>query len=90
MEAIPIAVSSRNEVLSGLPLTWIGVGTLDLFCDEDIAYAERLRAANVACETMVVDGVFHGFDGIVADSAATQRFRESMFDEMRKVLAAPE
>ena len=54
-----------------------------------MAYAERLRASNVACETIVVDGVFHGFDGIVADSAATQRFRESMFDCMQKVLAAP-
>ena len=88
-DASPIAVPSRNEDLGGLPPTWIGVGSLDLFCDEDMAYAERLRAANVACETMVVDGVFHGFDGIVADSAATQRFRESMFDGMRKVLAAP-
>ena len=87
--ASPIAVPSRNEDLRGLPPTWIGVGSLDLFCDEDMAYAERLRAANVACETMVVDGVFHGFDGIVADSAPTQRFRESMFDGMRKVLAAP-
>ena len=53
---------------------WIGVGALDLFCDEDMAYAERLRAADVPCETIVVDGVFHGFDGIVADSSATRRF----------------
>jgi len=37
----------------------------------------------------VIDGVFHGFDGIVPDSAATKRLRESMFAEMRKLLAAP-
>jgi acetyl esterase/lipase len=88
-EASPIAVPARNEDLSGLPPAWIGVGSLDLFCDEDMAYAERLRAAGIPCETIVVDGVFHGFDGIVADSAATRRFRESMFVVMRKVLAAP-
>lgn len=88
-EASSIAVPSRNEDLHGLPPAWIGVGSHDLFCDEDMTYAERLREANVPCETIVVDGVFHGFDGIVAGSAATQRFRESMFAVMRKVLAAP-
>jgi acetyl esterase/lipase len=88
-EASPIAAPSRNEDLRGLPPAWIGVGGLDLFRDEDMAYAERLRAADIPCETIVIDGVFHGFDGILADSAATQRFRESMFAVMRKVLAAP-
>ena len=88
-EADPIAVPARNENLGGLPTTWIGVGALDLFCDEDMAYAERLRAAGVECETIVVDGVFHGFDGIVADSAATKQFRESMLGVMKKALAAP-
>jgi acetyl esterase/lipase len=89
VDASPIAVPSRNEDLRGLPPAWIGVGSLDLFCDEDMAYAERLRAADVPCETIVVDGVFHGFDGIVQDSAATLRFRESMFAVMREALAAP-
>ena len=88
-KASPIAVPSRNEDLRDLPPTWIGVGSLDLFCDEDMAYAERLKDANVPCETIVVDGVFHAFDWIVEYSAATQRFRESMFAAMRKTLTAP-
>ncbi len=37
--------SGRREDLSGLPPAWIGVGTHDLFHDEDVAYAERLTAA---------------------------------------------
>ncbi len=78
-----------TRISAGLPPAWIGVGGLDLFCDEDVAYGERLRAAGVPCETIVIDGVFHGFDGIVPDSAATKRLRESMFAEMRKLLAAP-
>jgi len=85
-DASPIAVPSRNEDLRDLPPAWIGVGSLDLFRDEDVAYAERLRAADIACETLVIDGVFHGFDGIVPDSAATKRFRESMFSVMRRAL----
>ena len=87
-ETSPTAAPARNEDLAGLPPTWIGVGSLDLFCDEDVAYAERLREAGVPCETIVVDGVFHGFDGIVADSAATKRFRESMFVVMRRAFSA--
>lgn len=86
-EASPIAVPARNDDLRGLPPAWIGVGALDLFHDEDLAYAERLRDADVACETIVIEGVFHGFDGIVAESAATRRFRESMLAAMRKYLA---
>jgi acetyl esterase/lipase len=85
-EASPIAVPARNEDLRGLPPAWIGVGSLDLFHDEDMAYADQLRAADVPCETIAVDGVFHGFDGVVQDSAATKRFRESMFAAMRKTL----
>ena len=87
-DASSIAVPSRNEDLTGLPPAWIGVGSLDLFCEEDVAYSQRLRAADVPCETIVIDGVFHGFDGIVPDSEATKRFRESMFAEMRKALAS--
>ena len=87
-EADPIAVPSRTEDLSGLPPTWIGVGSLDLFLDEDMTYADRLRAACVPCESIVIDGVFHGFDGVVQDSTATRRFRESMLATMRKTLAA--
>ena len=37
-----LAVPARSDDLSGLPPAWIGVGTLDLFHDEDVAYAGRL------------------------------------------------
>jgi acetyl esterase/lipase len=43
------AVPARLEDLTGLPPAWWGVGTLDLFHDEDIAYAERLGGADVPC-----------------------------------------
>lgn len=56
------AVPARVADLSGLPPAFIGVGTIDLFCDEDIDYAQRLSAAGVLTELIVVPGAFHGFD----------------------------
>jgi acetyl esterase/lipase len=85
-DADPIAAPARNEDLRGLPPTWIGVGSLDLFRDEDLAYADRLREAGVACESIVIEGVFHGFDGIIQASAATQRFRASMLSAIGRAL----
>ena len=58
-----LASPARCEDLSGLPPAWIGVGTLDLFYEEDRAYADRLSAAGVEREVhVVVHGAFHGFD----------------------------
>jgi acetyl esterase/lipase len=44
-----VAVPARLEDLTGLPPAWWGVGTLGLFHDENIAYAERLRTVDVPC-----------------------------------------
>ena len=56
------AVPARLADLSGLPPAFIGVGSLDLFHDEDVEYARRLNDAGVGCELIVVPGAFHGFD----------------------------
>jgi acetyl esterase/lipase len=82
-----IAVPARREDLSGLPPTWMGVGTLDLFHDEDVAYAERLKAAGVPCEVEVVPGAFHGFDGIVPKARVSQSFFDSQCAVLREAFA---
>ena len=82
-----VAVPARRKDLAGLPPAWIGVGTLDLFHDEDLAYAERLRAAGVPCEVMVVDGAFHGFDGIAPKADVSQAFFASQCALLRTVFA---
>ncbi len=84
----PIAAPARNNDLAGLPPTWIGVGDLDLFHDEDVAYGEALRSAGVPCETLVIEGVFHGFDSILPKASATVRFRSSMIDALRHALGS--
>jgi acetyl esterase/lipase len=48
--------------LSGLPSTFIGVGSLDLFLDENVEYAMRLSRAGVPIDLHVYPGGIHGFD----------------------------
>lgn len=73
------AVPARADSLQGLPPTWIGVGSLDLFHDEDVAYAQRLREAGVEVELQVVKGAYHGFFSLVPNAPATRDFRESLY-----------
>jgi acetyl esterase/lipase len=82
-----IAVPARRDDLSGLAPAWIGVGTHDLFHDEDLAYAERLRAAGVPCQVEVVAGVFHGFDLVKPKAQVSQRFFDSQCEMLRSALA---
>jgi acetyl esterase/lipase len=82
-----IAVPARREDLRGLPSAWMGVGTLDLFHDEDLAYAERLKAVGVPCEVEVVSGAFHGFDAIVSKAAVSQSFFNSQCAALREAFA---
>jgi acetyl esterase/lipase len=65
----------------------MGVGTLDLFHDEDLAYAERLRAAGVPCQVDVLSGAFHGFDGIAPKAEVSQSFFNSQCAVLREAFA---
>jgi acetyl esterase/lipase len=81
------AVPARQRDLSGLPMTWIGVGTLDVLYDEAVAYTERLRAADVPCELDAVPGAFHGFDAVAPKTVVASRFFASQCDQLRSALA---
>ena len=70
------AVPARREDLSGLPPAWVGVGTPDLFLDEDREYARRLTEAGVDVTYLEVDGGIHGFDGF-ADTPLGEAFDAS-------------
>jgi acetyl esterase/lipase len=82
-----VAVPARQPDLHGLPPTWMGVGTLDLFHDEDLTYAERLKAAGVPCDVEVVKGAFHGFDGIAPKAEVSQSFFDSQCAMLQRALA---
>jgi len=80
------AVPARVADLSGLPPTFIGVGSLDLFVEEDIEYARRLIDAGVPTELCVVPGAFHGFDVIERDAPVSVRFTEEKLGSLRRAL----
>jgi acetyl esterase/lipase len=82
-----VAVPARRDDLSGLPPAWIGVGTNDLFHDEDVAYAERLTAAGVPCQVEVVPGAFHGFDLLLPKADVSQAFFASQCASLGTALA---
>jgi acetyl esterase/lipase len=80
------AAPGRRVDLAGLPPAWIGVGTLDLFHDEDVDYARRLTAAGVPTTLDVVPGAFHGFDGNVPDALVSQAFERRRNAWLRRIL----
>ncbi|GAB3201877.1 alpha/beta hydrolase [Geodermatophilus arenarius] len=70
----PLAAPARHPDLSGLPPAWIGVGTCDLFHDEDVAYAQRLRQSGTGCTLHVVPGAYHLFDGVEPWAPVSREF----------------
>ena len=75
---IPIYASASRatvEQLAGLPPTYINVGDLDLFVDEDVEYARRLRLAGVPVELHVYPGAFHGSNNSVSRSELSRRWK---------------
>lgn len=79
------AAPARRQDLAGLPPAWIGVGTLDLFYDEDVAYALRLQRAGVPCQLDVVEGAFHAFDQFKGQVA--QSFKDRALEAVRQAVA---
>lgn len=82
------AAPARRGDLSGLPPAWIGVGTLDLFYEECLQYARRLREAGVPVHEEIVPGAFHAFDQIVEKAPVSVNFFTSQCDHLRDALAA--
>jgi acetyl esterase/lipase len=85
-DAPDYAAPARRTDLSGLPPAWIGVGALDLFHDESVAYAEALRSCGVPCELVVVPGMYHGADTLAPNALSMKGFRGKSVDYLRSHL----
>ena len=55
------AAPARAADLSGLPRSYVDVGTVESFRDEAITYAQRLAQAGVNVDLHLWGGGFHGF-----------------------------
>jgi acetyl esterase/lipase len=86
-DRVPLyAAPARATDLAGLPPAFVAVGTLDVFRDEDIAYALALLAAGVQTELHVYPGVPHGFEMVVAGTAVARRAQRDIDDALGRAL----
>ena len=78
------AAPARAEDLSGLPPTYIDVGDLDLFRDEDIPIAQRLSAAGVPVEFHLWTGAYHASELFAPQAALSQRIWATRYAAIRR------
>jgi triacylglycerol lipase len=81
----PYAAAARAGDLAGLPPTYISVGALDLFLEEDMEYARRLIRAGVPTELHVYPGAYHGFN-MTPDAQIVQAFTRDVTGALRRAL----
>jgi acetyl esterase/lipase len=78
----PYAAPARAMDLSGLPDTYIDIGDLDIFRDEDIAYARRLSDSGVSTELHLHPGCPHAFEALARRADVSQR---AINDRLRRL-----
>jgi acetyl esterase/lipase len=71
------AVLARVPSVRGLPPTYIDVGNLDIFRNEDAKYAMRIAQENISTEFHLYPGVPHGFELWSPTASVTKRALEN-------------
>ena len=85
-EVSPYAAPARATDLTGLPSAYVATGALDLFVEEDVAYATRLIRAGVPTELHVYAGGYHAFD-VIADGPVSRQAQHDSREALRRALA---
>lgn len=80
------AAPARATDLTGLPTTYIDVGSAEVFRDEDIKYALRLLEAGVQTELHVWRGGYHGYDTLAPESEVAKETTSTRSSWMRRIL----
>ena len=80
------AAPARATDLSGLPPTFIDVGELDLFRDEDINFATRLSQHGVTTELHVYPGAYHGSESIAPDAELSKQIWINRIEALKRAL----
>ncbi|MFE4628752.1 alpha/beta hydrolase [Streptomyces mirabilis] len=85
---VPAHVSpSRTADVGGLPPTYIDVGSVDTFRDEDVAYASAIWAAGGDAELHVWPGGYHLFELLAPHAPVSIRAREARLAWIRQLLS---
>jgi acetyl esterase/lipase len=77
------AAPARLRDAAGLPAAYIEVGQLDIFRDEDLAYAGLLSRGGVPVELHLRPGVPHEFDAAAPDTDVSRRAQEDRLRVLR-------
>jgi acetyl esterase/lipase len=77
------AAAARAANLAGLPPTFIAVGALDLFLEEDLEFARRLTRAGVPTELHVYPGAYHAPD-MTPEARVAKALRRDVIEAMRR------
>jgi len=84
----PYAAAARADDLRNLPPTFISIGALDLFLEENLEYARRLARAGVPVEFHLYPGGYHGFS-FTASARVSQQHLRNHHDALRAVFSRP-
>jgi acetyl esterase/lipase len=81
------AAPARATDLSGLPPTYVDVGSAETFRDENLAYAQAMLCAGGDVELHVWPGAFHGFDSVAPAAALSREARNARTRWLSRTLA---
>ena len=84
-EADSYAAPARAENLSKLPPTYIDVGDLDLFRDENITIVQRLSAAGVSVEFHLWPGAYHASELFAPNAALSRKIWSTRYTAIRRM-----
>jgi acetyl esterase/lipase len=83
------AAPARAATVVGLPPTYVEVGDVDLFLDEDLQFAQRLADSGVAVELHEHPGAYHGFDQLAPGSSTARAARRDRVKALQRALNIP-
>lgn len=78
---------TRAKDLTGLPPSFIDVGDQDMFMDEDLEFASRLKDAEVPVELHVYPGAYHASEVFAPTAELSQRIWATRIAALQKALA---
>ena len=85
-EMLPYFSPAMAEDLTNLPPAVIYTGSLDLFVNEDITYANKLVEDGNATTLYVVPGLYHAFEVAVPDAQQSHEFWQRIYAESKALL----
>lgn len=84
------AVPARAGSLAGSAPAFLSIGALDLFTDENMAYAQRLMRDGVPTELHLWPGACHAFDLLAPQLAVSKASEQAFHDALRRAFGVAE